>query len=105
MNPQPKPKPINTYTPNLLPEILRSRPRRRYRTDKIARLPKAVRDSINQMLDEGLAYKEIIQRLGEHGKHLNKQNISRWKQGPYQEYLKDQDFREFPRQQMEFATE
>ena len=105
MSAEPKLKSIDTCTPNLLPEILRFRPRRRSRTDKIARLPKPLRDSINEMLDEGLPYKEIIQRLGDHGKHLNKQNISRWKQGPYQEYLKGQDFNEFTRHQMEFAAE
>jgi hypothetical protein len=104
MNTQPKLHSADTYTSNLLPEILRFKPRRRYRTDKIARLPQSVRDSINHLLDEGLPYKQIIQNLGPHGKGLTKQNLSRWKQGPYQEYLKDQDFKDFTRHQMEFAA-
>ena len=93
-------------TPNFIPEILRFRPQhRRRRTDKIARLPSAVRASLHHMLDEGLPYKEIIQRLGEHGKNLSKQNLSRWKQGAYQDYLYDQQLAEHNRLQMEFAAE
>ena len=90
---------------DFLPELLRFRPQRRRRTDKIARLPSAIRVSLNHMLDEGLPYKEIIQRLGDHGKNLSKQNISRWKQGAYQDHLNDQQLAEHNRLQMEYAAE
>ena len=39
------------------------------------------------MLDDGVPYKTIIERLGEAGKHLNKDSISNWRLGGYQDYL------------------
>src|SRR6266478_8133422 len=105
MNPQSTPQNLPPKTPDFVPELLRFRPRRRRRTDKIARLPTTVRDCINHMLDEGLPYRDIIQRLGEHGKNLSKQNLSRWKQGAYQDYLNDQQLAEHNRLQMEFAAQ
>jgi hypothetical protein len=60
------------------------------RNGKIARLPKATRDMINCMLDDGLPYKVIIDELGEAGEGLNHQNLTNWRQGGYQEWVKDQ---------------
>jgi hypothetical protein len=60
------------------------------RNGKVARLPAALRDQINQMLDDGVPYKTIIKRLGEPGQHLNDDNISNWRLGGYQDYLKAQ---------------
>ena len=37
---------------------------------KVARLPKALRDQINQWILDGVTYPDIIQRLGEHGQGL-----------------------------------
>ena len=37
---------------------------------KIARLPKPIRDQVNQMILDGLTYPEIIQCLAENGKDL-----------------------------------
>ena len=59
------------------------------RNGKVARLPKLVRDQINQMLLDGVFYADIIKNLGEHGKHLHIPNISRWKDGGYQDWLKE----------------
>src|SRR4051794_19586405 len=42
---------------------------------KVARLPIALRDQINRLLDDGDPYKVIIEKLGEPGKHLNEHNI------------------------------
>ena len=105
MNSASTPNHLPPKTPDFLPELLRFRPRRRRRTDKIARLPSAIRVSLNHMLDEGLPYKEIILKLGEHGKNLSKQNISRWKQGAYQDHLNDQQLAEHNRLQMEYAAD
>ncbi|HVY69572.1 MAG TPA: hypothetical protein VHH73_06560 [Verrucomicrobiae bacterium] len=69
------------------------------RTGKIARLPRAVRDQLNQRLDDGeqgpelLAWlnglpevREILARDFE-GKEINAQNLSSWRQGGFQDWL------------------
>ena len=57
------------------------------RNGKIARLPEALRQTINLLLLDGLTYEAIIARLGEQGKHLNYHNLKRWRQGGYQDWL------------------
>ena len=42
------------------------------------------------MLDNGLTYDAIIQRLVEPGRHLNYHNLKQWRKGGYQDYLKAQ---------------
>lgn len=42
------------------------------------------------MLDDGLTYEAIIERLGESGRHLNYHNLKQWRKGGYQDYLKVQ---------------
>jgi len=59
---------------------------RRTRTGKVARLPKAVRDKICQMMLDGRTYLQIIAQLGEDGKELNEDNLSTWKSGGYLEW-------------------
>jgi hypothetical protein len=61
---------------------------------KVARLPKEVRDRINQMMCDGLTYRQIIVALGEAGKHLTEQNLSNWKSGGYTRWLRAQERRE-----------
>ena len=70
-------------------------PRRSLR-GKIARLPKALRDQINQILDDGFSYRAIIQTLKDAGTEFPKgcpsqMDISRWKDNGYQRYLKQQE--------------
>ena len=60
------------------------------RNGKVARLPAALRDQVNRGLDEGLPYKTIIASLGPAGQHLNEDNLSNWRLGGYQDYLKAQ---------------
>jgi hypothetical protein len=57
------------------------------RNGKIARLPEALRQTINLQLLDGLTYEAIIARLGDQGKHLNYHNLKRWRQGGYQDWL------------------
>src|SRR6266567_7148283 len=45
----------------------------------VARLPKSVRDQINNWMLDGVAYAEIIGRLGEQGKHLKPDHLYQWK--------------------------
>jgi len=63
---------------------------KRRRRGKIARLPEAVREQINLMLQDGISYAEIVVGLGEHGKALNKDNLSRWRKTNHQDWLLDQ---------------
>jgi hypothetical protein len=63
---------------------------KRRRRGKIAALPDSVREQINLMLCDGLSYDEIISKLGEAGKGLNKDNLSRWRKADYQDWLEDQ---------------
>jgi hypothetical protein len=75
------------------------------RNGKVARLPFALREQINQMLDDGLPYKTIIQNLGEPGKHLNEDNLSNWRLGGYQDFLKVQAINDRARTQTQAAAD
>lgn len=62
---------------------------------KVARLPKVLRDQINSMLDDGVSYKAIIQKLEQSLPYpLSEMNISRWKDFGYQAYLRQQQWRD-----------
>jgi hypothetical protein len=78
----------------------------RYRRNgNVARLPKAVRDRINLMIEDGVPYVEIIGRLGEDGNGLDKSNLSRWKNGGYQDWVVEQAFIRRTRARQETAQE
>ncbi len=72
---------------------------------KIGRLPKSVRDQLNQLLLDGLPYPEIIQRLGPAGQHLTPNNISQWRKGGHQAWLVEQSFLERTRARQETASD
>jgi hypothetical protein len=72
---------------------------------KVARLPKAVRDQLNQMIDDGLTYAEIIRALGTHGEGLIEKNISTWKSGGHQAWVKEQQRLAGMRVRQEFAID
>jgi hypothetical protein len=66
---------------------------------KIARLPKVLRDQVNRMLDDGVSYKAIIEKLEQSTDpplpyKLLEINISRWKDNGYQRYLRHQEWRD-----------
>jgi len=78
---------------NLAPISVLKRKRRPH--GKIAELPKALRDQINQMLDDGLSYRKIAEKLKASGADLpqgpiSKSSISRWQDNGYQRYLEQQ---------------
>ncbi len=75
------------------------------RNGKVARLPLALRHQINQMLDDGLPYKTIIAKLGPAAQHLNEDNLSNWRLGGYQDYLKAQAINDRARIQTEAAAD
>jgi len=67
-------------------------PRRTHRRNgTVARLPDAVRNQLNQMLLDGLTYRQIIENLGDNAKDLNEGHISEWKKGGYEDWLRQQE--------------
>jgi hypothetical protein len=75
------------------------------RNGKVARLSFELRQQINRMLEDGLHYKTIIEKLGSEGKHLTEHNLSNWRLGGYQDYLKTQAINERARIQTEAAAD
>ena len=58
------------------------------RTGNIAQLPCALRDQVNQMLDDGCRYHKIIAWLNNNGHPgIKPNNLTRWRKGGYQEWL------------------
>lgn len=54
----------------------------------IARLPREVRDHVNEMLDDGCPYEQIIEWLAANGHPgINQDHISNWKDGGFQDWL------------------
>ncbi len=75
------------------------------RRGNVARLPKATRDQINHMLDDGCTYAAIIESLGDCGKQLDESNLTRWKKGGYQDWLAEQAFIDRTRSRQETPAE
>ncbi|HWX21140.1 MAG TPA: hypothetical protein VN578_14670 [Candidatus Binatia bacterium] len=82
-NPPPTPQPSTCGTPPLTPFNFRG-------NGKVSRLPKSIRDQINQWMLDGVSYPDIIERLGEHGKDLKPDNLSQWKKRGHQDWLLEQ---------------
>jgi hypothetical protein len=75
------------------------------RNGKVARLPAAMRDQINHLMDDAVPYKVVIEKLGPAGQHLNEDNLSNWRLGGYQDYLKAQAINDRARIQTEAAAD
>ena len=61
---------------------------KRRRTGNIARLPRAMRDQVNQMIDDGCCYRQIIAWLDSNGHPgFKRNNLTEWKKGGFQEWL------------------
>ncbi len=72
---------------------------------KVARLPKDARDQINNLMADGLPYREIIRRLGDHGKDLNPGHLCEWKKRGHKEWLQQREWLEHIHSQSEFSTD
>ena len=76
------------------------------RTGKIARLDFALRHTVNAMIRDNRPYAEIMQFLGEKGiTGINDQNLTNWKQGGHQDWLRQQDRLADMERKREFAFE
>ena len=77
----------------------------RTRTGKIARLPEPIREQLNQLLLNGALARdtvpwlnqlpEVKQVLSEHfaGRPISEHNVSEWRHGGYQDWLRDMETR------------
>lgn len=76
------------------------------RTGKVARLTKEWRDVVCLMLRDGAEYKAIIHELEEHGfPGVSAQNLTNWKDGGYQDWLREQGRLDDMRMKREFAMQ
>lgn len=87
------------------------------RNGKIARLPKRIRDRLNQQILDGVPGKDLVHWLNSLNEvvdvltqHFNatrvtEQNLSEWKQGGYQDWLKHQDTCDWVRQMSDEAED
>src|SRR5438552_958420 len=92
MNPEPQllapPANVHPLPPPASPPEHRGR-------SKISRLPKKLRDQLNQMIADGVEYKDIKENLGDHAKDITVDNISEWKlHGGYKPWCNEQIWRE-----------
>ena len=53
----------------------------------VARLPKTMRDQLNQMMLDGVSYPQIIKRLGDPASHLKPDHLSEWKKRGHHDWL------------------
>jgi len=87
------------------------------RKGKIARLPRPVREQLNRRLDDGEQGKALVAWLNGlpevrdklkqdfHGNPINEQNLSEWRQGGFQDWLRHQEAREAAQASTEEALE
>lgn len=87
------------------------------RNGKIARLPKAIRDRLNQQILDGVPGKDLVRWLNDmtevvdilvqhfNATRVTEQNLSEWKQGGYQDWLKHQERRDWVRRLTEEAED
>src|SRR5437879_3254664 len=61
---------------------------------KIAQLPKAQRDLINQLLDEEKTYEQVIEELAKQNVSLTTDNVYGWFHAGYQDYLSAREWQE-----------
>jgi hypothetical protein len=97
--PAPDPSPSTPPPPPSPPET-KSTGRRK---GKIGRLPKATRDRVNEMIQDGVPYLQIIERLGPEGQGLNEVNLTNWKSGGYIDWLKEMQIAEAIQAKYELA--
>ena len=94
MTPEPVPANVQQEPPPFLATVDFSAPekKRTRAKGKIPALPKAQRDLINHLLDDGATYKTVEIEMAKLGVSLNAENISNWFNGGYQDYLLHQEW-------------
>ena len=76
----------------------------RTRVGKIARLPAETREQVNRMLYDGRTGQQIMSFLDTHGTtDISDSNITQWRQGGYQDWLKSESQVERTRERAELS--
>ena len=75
----------------------------RRRTGKIARLPRKLRHKVNELIEDGVSYLEIIHQLGTDGEGITEDMLSKWKNSGYYEWLEERRIADAMRARYEFA--
>jgi hypothetical protein len=76
------------------------------RKGKVAQLPFATRTEVNTWLRDGITYVEICDRLEKAGfPGFSEQNVSNWKEGGHEDWLKEQERLADMAAKREFALE
>src|SRR5689334_19031616 len=96
---------ITSQTTNPESTASRSEVSGRTRTGKVARLPQATRDKLNQMLLDGVPYLSIIESLAQEAPGLLEINISRWRSGGYLDWLRKLEISDALRAKYELARD
>src|SRR5579859_5833120 len=99
-------QPFNPIVIDPLPKSLseNDQPKRRPR-GKIRRLPRPVREKLNQLLDDGLDYKAVLAALGQEAAHLIEMDVSRWYTTGHQDWIKNQTWLENTCARLDMAAE
>jgi hypothetical protein len=71
----------------------------------VARLPKTMRDQLNQMMLDGVSYPKIIKSLGAPASHLKPDHLSERKKRGHKDWLLQQDWLADRRARRESATD
>jgi hypothetical protein len=74
---------------------------RRHRRGKVAQLPKATREKINTMIEDGVPLTKILEQLGDEVKDITISNLSNWHLGGYKEWLHRRDYADALRDRQE----
>jgi hypothetical protein len=77
----------------------------RKRVGVVAHLPKVVRNVINQLIEDGKEYEEMAARVKELGHEVKKDHLISWRQGGYQDWLRERERLAHMRIIREFAQE
>src|SRR5437667_11099987 len=82
--------------------------RARPRSGKVARLPYATREHINQLIEDGFPYKAIIEQLTQDGLlryPISEHNLSTWRLGGHEEWRREQQQKQLTAQLRAAALE
>lgn len=106
MNPEPETTNLSVSVSPRLPIPASLLPHPVTRQGKVARLPAATRNQVCQMMYDGSPYRAITAWLTENGfPGLQRSNLSNWRLGGYQDWLKAQQWLEHRDFKRDLATQ